>query len=151
MPAYERPTTTELRRVRGPRPGVVAFRDTVLFWTHNKGTSDLGIYNRRNVRGGNSPSLHAVGRAWDIGGVNAGNPNDYGHELALRIVAAARLCGVTEVIWNRHRWTEAGTADYHGTDSHTTHIHVGFNQSFADNPSSYSDLCKWVGRAVFGV
>ena len=136
----------------GPRPGVVAFRDTVLFWTMNHGTNDLGIYAKRNIRGGSTPSLHAVGRAWDIGGVNANDPGNYGHELALRIIAASALCGVTEVIWNRHRWTEAGgTVDYHGVDAHTTHIHVGFTQAIADNPSPYADLCKWFGHALFGV
>jgi len=151
MPAYESATTAEVRRTRGPRRGVVAYRDAVLFWTHGKGTSDLGIYVRRNVRGGSTPSLHAVGRAWDIGGVNANDPHDYGHLLAWAIIASAGACGVTEVIWNRQRWTDAGTRPYNGTDDHTTHIHVGFNKAFADSPATHTQLVAWVSAFVFGI
>lgn len=150
MAAYEPVTWREWFKNRSARKGMVAFRDGVLFWARPRGVFDLGIYNRRNIRGSGIRSLHSVGRAWDVGGVNATDPNNFGHELALRFILASELCGITEVIWNKHRWTSAaGTVEYHGVDDHTTHIHVGFTVAFADNPSSHDELVKWSSVAVY--
>lgn len=47
----------------GPTPGIEAWKAYVLGrWP---GGVDLGTWNVRNIRGGTSLSVHAVGRAWD--------------------------------------------------------------------------------------
>ena len=64
--AYEPVTGGELLRNRGPRHGVQAFADVILFAFTQAGVKMGGIYNRRRQRGGSSWSLHAVGRAVDF-------------------------------------------------------------------------------------
>lgn len=146
--AYEAVSAAELIKNRGPRKGVVAFRDAVLFWTRPKGMGDDGIYNRRLVRGGHSWSLHAVGRAWDCHVTDKAA----GDELANRAVVVADWVGICEVIWQRHRWTkEKGWQPYSGEDPHTGHIHFGFTRAWADNPASHDELVKWVCHFVFGI
>lgn len=146
MAAYEPVQPWEIRRCHSPRPGVVAFRDTVLFWTHQQGTFDDGIYNRRKVRGGSSWSLHAVGRAWDCGIPNL----DVGAKLAERFRSNANICGITEVIFNRMRWTpDGGLQSYHGVDPHTGHIHIGFSIKVADSAASHDALVKWFTIGLF--
>jgi hypothetical protein len=47
----------------GPTPGIVAWKSYVVArWP---GGVDLGTWAVRNIRGGSSLSVHAVGRAWD--------------------------------------------------------------------------------------
>lgn len=155
---YEPVTQWELDTKHGPRPGVVAFRNAVLFWTRPKGCYDAGIYNRRNVRGvfgrikPATASLHAVGRAWDCGVPNATVNPAVGQEIAWRAVSAANPCGIVEVIWNRHRWTaEKGSVPYSGKDPHTGHVHIGFSQTVADSPATHDDMVKWFSHAMFGL
>jgi len=152
--SYEPVTQWELNTQFGPRPGVVAFRDTVLWWMRPKGCYDAGIYNRRNVRGvvgrlrPATASLHAVGRAWDCGIPNLA----VGSEVAFRSVLAANPCGIIEVIFNRTRWTaEHGTVPYSGVDPHTAHVHIGFSQTVADSPATHDNLVKWFSMAMFGL
>lgn len=48
---------------KGPMPSIIRWQSYVLGrWP---GGMDLGTWNVRNVRGGSSLSVHAVGRAWD--------------------------------------------------------------------------------------
>jgi hypothetical protein len=155
---YEPVSQWELDTKFNPRPGVVAFRDCVLFWTRPKGCYDAGIYNRRAVRGVTgrvtvkNASLHAVGRAWDCGVPNASTNPAVGQEIAWRCSVAANLCGIVEVIWNRHRWTaEAGSVSYSGKDPHTSHVHIGFSQTVADSPATHDNLMKWYTHALFGL
>lgn len=47
----------------GPTPGILNWKNYVLArWP---GGIDLGTWSVRNIRGGNTLSVHAVGRAWD--------------------------------------------------------------------------------------
>ena len=50
--AYQPVSRAELRNHTGPRPGVRAFSDVVLWSMHSMGVTNGGIYNRRPVRGG---------------------------------------------------------------------------------------------------
>ena len=55
---------------RGPLPGTVALRDLILFLNAGKLTH-LGTYAKRDARGKpGQPSVHATGRAVDIGYTN---------------------------------------------------------------------------------
>ncbi len=132
-----------------PKPGVEMFRDVVL--SRSPEFTNMGIYSCRSVRGGTALSLHAEGRAWDMG-ASAADPAELAaaNDLVDALLAPdstgaphalARKIGLQEIIWNRRIWTsgsrERGGADiasmapYTGTNSHTDHIHFGFNRSGA--------------------
>lgn len=128
--AYEPVSQAELVKYHGARPGVVALRDIILFLWHASGVTDVGIYNRRQVRGGGAWSLHAVGRAVDIGVPSTG----VGTLIAAAIQSHAAALGLCEIISNRRRWTaETGWQPYGGVDPHTGHIHIGMTRAMADN------------------
>lgn len=148
---YEAPTQAELDHVRGPQPGVKIVRDTVLWCSAVSGVhlTDQGVYNRRPIRGKSGPltvknaSLHAVGRAWDPGVPSIAA----GQVLAFRLLLGGPLIGVTEVIFNRTRWTSKGQEPYGGEDPHTTHVHVGFNRQWAANAIG-DDYVRWTAWAL---
>jgi len=143
--AYQPVSRAELRNHTGPRPGVRAFSDVVLWSMHSMGVTNGGIYNRRPVRGGISWSLHAVGRAADFMVPNT----TVGWYLALRAIRNAPWLGVAEVIHDRKRWTaEKGTKPYHGKNPHTDHVHIGFTVDFADRPDT-AELRQWVSHFLF--
>lgn len=143
--SYQPVTRTELLTKRTARRGVVAFMDVILFLFRGRGATNLGIYNRRSVRGGSGWSLHAVGRAADIGIPN----KTLGDEIWLRLIRAATKIGAAEIIWWGQRWTaETGVRRYTGDDNHHTHIHVGFTREMADNPTPRDDLTKWIATAI---
>jgi hypothetical protein len=149
--AYERPTSVELRTVTGPRPGVQAVLDAIVWKWSVRGVRSAGIYNRRTVRGRSGPltplnaSLHSVGRGLDI----SVPTKQVGDELFLRLVAAADAIGICEIIWWDRRITSKGEKPYKGVDNHHTHLHVGFTADFADRKND-ADLRKWVTHFVFG-
>lgn len=143
--AYQSVTRAELNRWTGPRPGVRAFHDAVLWVRHSAGVRSGGIYNRRRVRGGTSWSLHSVGRAADFMVPNMAA----GYDIAFRAIRQARMLGVSEVIFNRRRWTaERGTQPYRGSNPHTDHVHIGFTVDFADRPDT-QDLRRWCAYFMF--
>jgi hypothetical protein len=92
-------------------------------------TRFLGIYNRRNVAGTNTPSAHAEGRALDIG-VLVSEPGEkmLGDELFKLFIKDAAELGLDHVIWNRQIWSteHGGPRPYHGHSPHTDHVHVAF-------------------------
>lgn len=145
--AYEPVQTWELDAHRGARRGCVALRDVLVFLFAQHGATNLGIYNRRPVRGGRSWSLHAVGRAIDIGTPGADLARFIGQVLTTGDNPGG--CGVMEVIADRHRWTEAsGWQSYGGKDDHTTHVHVGMTIAMADNRASLPELRQWFAAVL---
>lgn len=60
-----RPYTGNKDLSTGARPGTRRLVDWILFF--NPDAKNLGIYSNRNVRGGQTKSVHATGRAFDIG------------------------------------------------------------------------------------
>jgi hypothetical protein len=155
-PKYQGPTAVELKTITGPQPGVQAFKDAVMWHLAKRGLTNLGIYNRRTIRGKNgilttrNSSLHAVGRAWDAGTADTPAGKQLGDELWLRTIHAAQqgLIGVQEVIWQRQRWTADGVKPYRGTDPHTTHLHISFSIDWAQNRAPQADLRTWVIKAL---
>src|SRR3954451_10847152 len=71
-------------------------------------TRFLGIYNRRNVAGTNTPSAHAEGRALDIG-LFVSEPVEkmLGDALFNLFIKNAAELGLDHVIWNRQIWSTA--------------------------------------------
>ena len=109
----------------GPQPGAIALMKWALARYNN--ASNLGIYNPRRVRGSSTSwSIHADGRAIDVGFpvVEGGHPQ--GNELADLIVKRYTDFGVQQVIWNRRIWTvgRGPWRRYTGTSPHTDHVHI---------------------------
>lgn len=60
-----RPYTGNTDPANGPRPGTIRFQDYMGFLFQMR---NLGIYANRPIRGGQTLSVHATGRACDLGG-----------------------------------------------------------------------------------
>lgn len=90
-----------------------------------------GIYNDRNIAGTQTKSLHAEGRALDIG-LDVTNASDklVADRLFDAFIDSAVEIGLQEIIWNRQIWSSAKPSVhvYTGHDPHTGHIHVGFTR-----------------------
>ena len=97
-----------------------------------------GIYNPRNIAGTNTRSLHAEGRALDIG-LSVGNPTEktIGDSLFQIFVDTAAQAGFQEIIWNRQIWSSAHPNIHHytGQNPHTDHVHVGFTRQASQQTS----------------
>jgi hypothetical protein len=97
-----------------------------------------GCYNRRPIAGTSTYSLHAEGRAFDVG-VPA-TLNDLGWNLACDLVAHRIIYGTMRVIWDRHIWTiERGDRWDQlrpATNQHRDHIHVEQYWTAAKRPAS---------------
>lgn len=90
------------------------------------GGVNSGIYNCREVRGGGSYSLHAEGRACDLG--IRPYRAQYGTELAELLRLYSAELGIQLIIWNRRYWSgsypHSGWRAYSGVSPHEDHIHV---------------------------
>ncbi len=111
----------------GPTPGARALMEWALL--QDPAAFSLGIYNGRRVRGGRSWSLHAEGRAIDIGfPVHRPDGHPGGTALAQRLVDHHADLGVQQVIWAGRIWRNtrdaSGWRRYSGTSSHHDHIHA---------------------------
>jgi len=87
-----------------------------------KGTHFMGGYNNRNVRGGSSKSMHAFGRAFDVGS-NASTMQQIAE------YARTAFKDLQYVIYNRKiAGPGVGKAwrKYTGVNPHTDHVHVDF-------------------------
>lgn len=127
----------------GPQPGTEALRAGMI---DIYGGVDLGIYNCREVRGGGALSVHAEGRAWDLG-VIKGDPG-FG-DFALNVLANhAHLLGIQRVIWNRRLYDAASPLGrpYSSVDPHTTHLHI--EQTWA---AAWLLTTEAVRRALYGL
>ena len=85
-----------------------------------------GCYSYRAKTSGPGWSLHAEGRALDIG-VPSGT-GQLGWQLACELVAHRVVYGVQRVVWDKHIWTVERIDTWHRlqptTQQHTDHIHV---------------------------
>ena len=119
-----------------PQPAPLAL--WTLVHTNFPQTRFLGIYNRRNVAGTNTPSAHAEGRALDIG-LLASRPGEklLGDQLFGLLIRDAAELGLDHVIWNRQIWSTArgGPRPYTGFSPHTDHIHVAFTREGSQRTS----------------
>jgi hypothetical protein len=86
---------------------------------------NLGVCACRGT-GAGSTSQHARCRAWDLGlPLVRGRANPIGHQIVRELIPRAGMLGLTELIWDRRRYSAAhpnGIA-YTGVSPHIDHIH----------------------------
>lgn len=116
----------------GPMPGAKALMAWCL--ANYPPGSNLGIYNPRSVRGGVALSLHAEGRAIDVGYPPVrpdGHP--VGQVLAADMVRHHAELGVQCVIFARRIWsnTRPTWRPYAGTADHFDHVHIELTREAA--------------------
>lgn len=135
---YDRATSDS----RGPTPGAKALLDWILATTPH--TTNLGIYNYRPVRGGGTLSVHAEGRAIDVGTPDPLAQAAVDDLLPLLVEHHADL-GLQLAIWRRRVWSNTrqgeGWRPYTGTDPHTGHTHLELTRAAAAalTPSMIAD------------
>jgi hypothetical protein len=108
----------------GAQPGTIAL--TTYITSKWSGTRSLGIYNPRMIRGSSTSwSIHAEGRAVDIGvGLDA-DGEAIGDMVAEWVTDNASRLGVQYLIWNRQSWTQSrGWRAYTGVSPHRDHLHI---------------------------
>lgn len=116
----------------GPTPGA----KTLMAWSlanYPPGTN-LGIFNPRNVRGGVALSLHAEGRAIDVGyPVSRPDGHHMGQVLAGHMATHHADLGVQCVIFARRIWsnTRPTWRPYTGTADHFDHVHIELTRESA--------------------
>jgi hypothetical protein len=112
---------------RGPQPGALALMAWALH-THPTGRN-LGIFNPRRQRGRAVLSIHAEGRAIDVGfPVQRPDGHPDGWRLSHQLVAHHRELGIQCVIFARRIWTNTragqGWRPYTGAADHFDHVHA---------------------------
>lgn len=110
----------------GPRPGAIALMNWAL--GEYDTATNLGIYNPRRVRGGRSWSVHASGRAIDIGFPYTVGGTPQGHACAQLLVDHSAELGIQQVIYSKRIWRNTiaarGWRPYNGTSPHYEHVHA---------------------------
>jgi hypothetical protein len=85
-----------------------------------------GCYNRRKIAGASNWSLHAEGRALDIGVQESEGGQAW--RLACELVAHRTTYGTMRVMWDRHIWSTEKPDQWRklgaSTNQHLDHIHV---------------------------
>ncbi|HKA67796.1 MAG TPA: peptidoglycan-binding domain-containing protein [Actinomycetes bacterium] len=118
----------------GASPGARA----LMAWSLEQFDDDqnLGIFNCRNVVGGNTTSCHGEGRACDVGyrmiGADA-NPN--GLALVRKLGEHGQALGIQAMIFDRVIYS-AKSPDgrpYEGTAPHKDHVHIELTRKAADH------------------
>ncbi len=118
---------------KGPTPGARALMTWALSLTAPVGTN-LGIYNVRAVRGSKTVwSVHAEGRAIDVGFPVQPQGHAEGHRLAGLLVQHHAALGVQQVIWARQIWrnTIGSWRPYNGVSPHLDHVHAELTRAAA--------------------
>lgn len=85
-----------------------------------------GCFNRRRIAGSPSWSLHAEGRALDVGVGQA--ELQLGWELACELVARRIVYGTMRVMFDHHIWSTEHPSEWRrlrsSSNQHTDHIHL---------------------------
>ena len=129
FPVVYQPAT---KAASGPAPGAKVLMSWCLA-NYPPGTN-LGIYNPRSVRGGSALSLHAEGRALDVGfPVQRPDGADTGWRLVDAMVDHHAALGVQCVIFARRIWsnTRPTWRPYAGAADHYDHVHIELTREAA--------------------
>jgi phage-related protein/SLT domain-containing protein len=109
-----------------------------------KGTHFMGGFNNRNVRGGSSKSMHAYGRAFDVGA-------DPKTMKAIAEYARTTFKDLQYVIYN-HKIAGVGKGSpwrkYSGVNPHTDHVHVDFKTGGGGAGVSGKGAQAWKGQII---
>lgn len=123
----------------GPTPGAKALMSWFLgaYGDKDPEAANLGIYVCKRL--GSGWSLHAEGRACDLGTSPYSFPS-WGQALADKLVDRSKELGVQLVIFNDQIWSgaypNAGWRDYGGSNPHRGHLHVELSRYSAMNLTS---------------
>jgi hypothetical protein len=124
----------------GCQPGAVALGTAIRsVWPELHSLSGpYGCWNRRKIAGSSSWSLHAEGRAIDIGVPEI--EHDHAWLLACDLVASRVRYGTMRVMWDRHIWSTERRDEWQQleptTIPHLDHIHVELFWAAASHPPS---------------
>ena len=125
---YQKATTP----AGGPQPGTVALQNHIV--TRWPATRTLGIYNNRTIRGSTSLSIHAEGRAVDIGVPITTEGEQVGNQIADWATTHAPQLGIQYLIWNQRSWRhDRGWRPYRGVSPHRDHLHIEQTREAAAN------------------
>lgn len=113
--------------------GARSLMDVVLFFWHERGAFNLGIYNRRRIRLSTAWSVHAVGRALDIG-IPVENRPQLGDEICWALVAHHEQLGIQRIIWNGWNYTVNRPRSRAIKLPHRDHLHVELHPLAARGP-----------------
>jgi hypothetical protein len=85
-----------------------------------------GCYNPRRISGSNAWSLHAEGRALDVGVPH--HLRDTGWTLACELVSNRVIYGVMRLLWDEHIWSVERGMEWHRmhptSQQHRDHLHI---------------------------
>jgi hypothetical protein len=124
---------------RGCQPGTRALASAVgEVWPELQSLEGAyGCFNRRKIAGSSSWSLHAEGRAFDVGVPSS--RNDLGWEVACELVAHRILYGTMRVMWDKHIWSTERPDQWRrispGGNQHRDHLHVEQFRAAAARPA----------------
>lgn len=98
----------------------------------DRGAQNWGIYNCRDVRGGETTSLHGEGRAGDTG-FPVGDPD--GDRLVKRLLKAPGRLGIQAIIYERRIYSRQSPEGRHydGAAPHYDHVHWELTREAAEN------------------
>jgi N-acetyl-beta-hexosaminidase len=139
--AYFPVNTVEAMRTKGPRPGAVALLAVLRERAGDHAGRDKavdGIYNKRRIRGGLGWSVHAGGRAIDLGVKDTPLGKQLGDFLTVVLMQKATALGIQMIIWHGKAYYPDGrvknlTRKTDKTLDHRDHLHIEMTPHAADN------------------
>ena len=153
-------TGTKDAVARGARPGTKQFQALMAFLFEMR---SLGIYANRSVRGGSSLSVHATGRACDLGGsedkiIRAINfLVDFADELGIEAVhdyGNRVMPGKYGAAWRCNRGWKVYTAPTIGSPG-ARWVHYEISPTMADDPdavdAAFTDILNRIVKALEGL
>ena len=113
-------------------PGAQALMRWIIETYGNKGAGNWGIYNCRTVRGGSDTSMHAEGRALDVG-FPIGDPD--GDQLRNRLLSRVGRLGIQAIIYERRIYSKLSPEGrpYTGVAPHFDHLHIELTREAGQN------------------
>lgn len=118
----------------GPTAGAKALMAWYLGAYAHLGAKNLGIYNCRTIEGSTALSLHAEGRAPDLGAPKSAR---YLATLCEKLRLHSAELEIQLIIYRRHVWSSRRPLDgwrvYEGSNPHDDHAHVELTWAGAKN------------------
>lgn len=128
FPPWEQPTHC----TGSATAGALALARWVMEKYGSKGAMNWGIYNCRDIRGGNTTSAHGEGRAFDCG-FPLGDPD--ADQLVKRLLKVPGKLGIQAIIYERRIYSRnhPDGAFYDGEAPHFDHVHIELTREAAQS------------------